>query len=490
MTLTQRIKNAGLWQTLQIIVQATVQFGYVAIMARLLTKADFGLMALASGFIGFGTIFSEGGMGASLIQRQNITQKHINAALQGSLIIGFVIFIILFFSAHYIAKFFGQPPLESIIKIVGLNVILGSVNSISIGLLQKNFKFKLTSNITILATIIGYALGVLLAFLNFGVWSLVAATMTISFLSSVTMFYFAPIKLSMKFHFKEWKELISFGFGIILLKINNYLSDQGLNLVLGKIFSPAQLGVFERTYTVKTIPSSYIGNVLDTIMFPAMSEIQDEHERLFHTYQYSLGIVNSILMPVAVFLIFFSKEIVLILFGNKWLEAILPLQIMFVVLPFSSSGRMADSVIRAKGLIYKNVIRKFLYVIVLFIAVSFGAYYNGLIGAAIGVTFSHLFNYLITLVLVKKIFNKKASEIFFLPILSGLRLSVLVLFFALLFSFFLRQFAFNAIIFFVVNTLIIGLTICFIGWKKPTILGVYLHDLLVILFPKLKKRNF
>jgi hypothetical protein len=92
--------------------------------------------------------------------------------------------------------------------------------------------------------------------------------------------------------------------------------------------------------------------------------------------------------------------------------------------------------------------------------------------------------------LVKKIFNKKAKEIFFLPILSGLRLSVLVLFFALIFSFFLRQFAFNAIIFFVVNTLIIGLAVGFIGWKKPTILGVYLHDLLVMLFPKLKKRNF
>ena len=94
MGLVKKLKSAGKWQTLQIVIQVIAQFGYMAIMARLLTKADFGLMALALSFIGFGTIFSEGGMGVSLIQRKNINQKHINAALQSSVLIGVVIFAI------------------------------------------------------------------------------------------------------------------------------------------------------------------------------------------------------------------------------------------------------------------------------------------------------------------------------------------------------------------------------------------------------------
>lgn len=487
MDLTRKLKNAGIWQLLQVVVQAITQFVYIAVMARLLSKADFGLMALASSFIGIGIIFSEGGMGSALIQRQNITQKHINAALQGNLFIGLAVFVIFFFTAHFIAQFYNQPLLELIIKVIGVNVILSSVNNVSRGLLHKNFQFKITSNVIVFTTIIGYTIGIVLAFLGFGVWSLVATTLAISLLSTACMFYYAPIKLSVKFYLQEWKELFSFGFGVILLKINNYIGTQGINLVLGKIFPPAQLGVFERTYSIKTIPSRYLGNILDTIMFPAMSEIQDENVRLFRIYQHSLGVVNSVLMPVAVFLIFFSEEVVLILLGDKWLEAVLPLQIMFAVLPFSSSGRMADSVIRAKGLIYKNVVRKFLYVLVLITTVSMGAINYGLKGAAIGVTFSYLFNYIIMLILVEKIFNKRAKEIFLLPILSGLKLSLLMLLQLMLFSFLLKQFETSFILNFIIITFLMIGVMGLIIWKKPALLGVYLQETIIRLFSKIKK---
>src|SRR5690606_13071767 len=94
MSLAKKLKSAGLWQTLQIVVQVVTQFAYIGIMARLLTKADFGLMALANGCIGLGMIFSNSGMGSALIQQKNATQKHMNAALHGSFIISLVVFII------------------------------------------------------------------------------------------------------------------------------------------------------------------------------------------------------------------------------------------------------------------------------------------------------------------------------------------------------------------------------------------------------------
>src|SRR5690606_34289468 len=111
--------------------------------------------------------------------------------------------------------------------------------------------------------------------------------------------------------------------------------------------------------------SKYLGGILDKVMFPVMSQIQDDEERLFKIYHFGLGFSNSILMPIALYLIYFSEAIVLILLGREWMEAVIPLQIMFGILPFSISSRMADSVIRAKGYIYKNVIRKYIYVLVL-----------------------------------------------------------------------------------------------------------------------------
>ena len=487
MNITEKLKNAGLWQALRVVLQLIIQFTYMAIMARLLSKADFGLMALASSFIGFGTVFSEGGMGAALIQRQNITQKHMNAAFQSAIFIGLVLFIVFFLVAPSIANFFNQPDLELIIKVAGVNIILSALSSVSISLLQKHFQFKLITTATTIITVIAYSIGVVFAFQGFGVWSLVVATLASTVLSAIVMFFLAPIKLSYRFYWQEWKELFSFSSGYIILKIINYFANSGLNLVLAKIFTPAILGVFERSYKIKTLPSSYFGNILDTIMFPAMAEIQDEKERLFRTYQHSLGLVNSALMPITLFFVFFSKEIVLIILGDKWMDAIIPLQIMFIVMPFSSSGRMADSVVRAKGLIYKNVYRKGLYTVVLIATVALGAYYYGLIGAAIGVTFSYLFNYCIMLILVKSIFKKGIEEIFLKPVLSGFKISIILLPVILLSTYLTKFIVDNSVLYFILNTIFISSFIGVIVWKKPALLGEYIHETIVRLISKKKK---
>ena len=487
MALTNKLKKAGFWQILQTLVILISQFAYIGIMARLLSKSDYGLMAIAGGFIGMGTIFSEGGRGAALIQSKNITPKHRNAALQRGSLVGGLIFTVFYFSSKHIATFFDQPQLDLIIKVIGVNVVLHSVSGISMMLLQKYFQFHKTALVTITSTIIGYITGIILGFKGFGVWSLVIATLTTSLINAVGFLYLVPVKLSLKVNIKEWKELFSFGFGIILLKIANFFHDRGLNLILGKILSADLLGVFERTSKIKILPSSYIGKILDTIMFPAMSEIQDEHERLFRIYQQSLGMVNSLLMPIAAFLIFYSKEIVLILLGNDWLEAVLPLQIMFVVLPFSSSGRMADSVIRAKGLIYKNVARKYIYVTVLITTTALGAYFYGVIGAAIGVTFSFLFNYIIMLFLVKRIFKKPVAEIFLKPVIEGAKLTALVLIIIAILNTVFNNWGQASILNFLIITSIIAAIVLIIILKKPSLLGHYLHIVINQILFKNKK---
>lgn len=484
MSLVHKLKNAGLWQSFQTGMQIVAQFGYTAIMARLLSKSDFGLMALAGSFIAFGTLFGEAGMGAALIQRKTLSKHHHSAAFQGSIISGLTIFLIFFFSAGVISSFFHQPDLEMIIKVVGVTIILSSVNSISVSLLQKEFRFKQTSLVLTVNTLIGYGTGIFLGFKSWGVWSLVAATVITSLLNTIVLLSLAPVKVSFRFRLKEWKDLFSFGSGIILLKINNYLGSQGLNLVLGRTFLPAQLGVFERAGQIKNLPGGYIGNVLDTVMFPAMSEIQDQKERLFKIYQHALGIVNTILIPVSVYLIIFAKEVVLILLGDRWSDAVLPLQIMFIVLPFSASGRMADSIIRARGLIYKNVKRKSLFIVVLFTLVLIGGHFYGVAGAAAGVTLSHLFNYCIMLLLVKKIFGKKIAEIFLHPVLSGVNLTVIVLLTTAFYSVVFYTWAGQPVLKFLVISFLVIVTLLISAYKRPSILGVYLRYLVEEFFKK------
>lgn len=478
MSLTNKIKSGGFWNLLETIGMVLCQFGYISIMARLLTKADFGLMALATAIIGLGTIITEGGMGAALIQRQNITNRHKNAALLGNFLTGVIFFILAFFLSNTIAHFFDQPELENIIKVIALNFILLAISSVSLNLLYKSLNFKYSSILTLIATVLGYTFGVVLAYNGYGVWSLVFATLLMSAIKAMIFFYFAPIKLQPGWYVKEWKELFAFGSGMILLKFSNYLGNGGINLALGKVFAPSLLGVFERSFQIKTLPSKYLGGILDKVMFPVMSQIQHEEERLFKVYHFGLGLSNSILMPVALYLMYFSEAIVLILLGKEWMDAVVPLQIMFAVLPFSISSRMADSVIRAKGYIYKNVIRKYMYVVVLLTSTIILGYYYGIMGAAIGVTGSYLFNYLLMIMLVKNIFKKPIKKIFYNPLKEAFLLSLYLICF-LIFNYFIVKFiGISALVNFVVSSCVLAVFILLIYMKKPVLLGEFIGNVL------------
>ena len=475
MSLGSKIKHAGKWQTFSVLSLNVLKIVYFSIMTRLLLKADYGLMAIISGIIGIGNIFIQGGMGAALIQRKKINNKHINGALQTSLFLGLILYVALYITAPFIALGYNDLRLENLIKVASLNFVLLALVSISTSLLFKYYSFKNVAIVDIIANIIGYGAGVYLAMNGYGVWSLVVATLITSLLSAIALFYLAPFKISLKLHYKEGSQLFSFGFGIVLLSFSSFLSRNGLNLIFGKFFTQDMLGVYERSSRVKEIPSELLAKIVNQVMFPAMSEVQDEKERLVKIYKFGLGFSNSIMIPATVFLVFFSAEIVQILMGPNWPEAVLPLQIMFLILTFSNAGKTTDEVIKAKGLVYKNVTRKYIFTAIILVLSGILGYLYGINGAAIGIVVSHFINYVMMLVLVKNIFKGSIKEYFYQPLVAGLRLGfyvgILIFAFKYLFNLWGRT---DVTMFMVFTT---GLLIVCAGLLKfkPSVFGQYLE---------------
>lgn len=478
MSLTKKIKNAGKWQSLSVVSLNILQLVYFAIMTRLLLKEDYGLMAIVNGIIGIGNIFIQGGMGSALVQRKDVNYRHINGAMQTNVFMGLLLYAFFYFLSPYISTVYNDVRLDELIKVASLNLILLALNNVSVNLLLKNFHFKNASLVDIGSNIIGYGIGVYLAIIDYGVWSLVIATLCSSLISTIAMFYFAPIKISFRLHYKEAGQLFGFGSGMMLLSFSNFLSNKGLNLVFGKIFAQDILGVYERTSRIKELPSQFLASIINKVMFPVMSEIQDENEKLVRIYKFGLGVSNSIMIPITVFLVFFSAEIVQILMGPNWNEAVLPLQIMFLALTFSNSGKMTDAVIRAKGLIYKNVTRKYIYTALTIILSGYLGYLYGINGAAVGIVLSYFINYLMMIVLVKNVFKGSMKEYFFEPLMSGIRLGVyvaiLIIGFKSLFNLWQKTDVFMFM------TFIIFLLLVFIAVVKlkPNILGHYLKTVI------------
>jgi PST family polysaccharide transporter len=310
---------------------------------------------------------------------------------------------------------------------------------------------------------------------DYGVWSLVIATLTASLLSSLTLFYIAPMNISLKVHYIEARELFGFGFGVILLTFSSFLSRNGLNLIFGKIFAQDILGVYERTARIKEIPSEFLSKVINQVMFPVMSEVQDENERLIKIYKFGLGFSNSIMIPATVFLVFFSAEIVQILMGDNWPEAVLPLQIMFLILTFSNAGKTTDEVIKAKGLVYKNVTRKYIFTGIIIVLSGFLGYLYGISGAAVGIVISHFVNYIMMIILVKSVFGGAIGEYFYQPLVAGLKLGlylgILISVYKFLFSLWDKTDVTMFIVFMLVLLILCGFLLMF----KPSVFGPYLE---------------
>lgn len=435
-------------------------------------------MAIAGAIMGVGNIFVQGGMGTALIQKKNINDNYINAALQTSLLFGIVLFGVFFLLAPLLSSFYGDYRLNSIIKVISVNFILLAISNISINLLHKKFKFKNTALITIVSLLLGYMTGIYLALNDFGVWSLIVATLLTSFIKTIGCFMYAPFKVSNKFHYKEAKELFGFGSGMMLLAISNYFSNNGLNLIFGKIFTPGVLGIFERTSLLKTLPSQFLGNIIDKVMFPVMAEIQDQENKLITMFTFGMGLSNSLMIPMSIFLIFYSPEIVGILMGEEWSDAVLPLQIMFVVLPFSNAGRMADSIIRAKGLVYKNVTRKYIFTALIISLSSTLGYFYGIIGAAIGISVSYIVNYIMMIVLVRNVFNKTFKDIFVIPILTGLKLGLFMAVSIISYKTVFQLWFTSSIPHFISFVIFLGLISLVLAKFKPKIYGVYISTTL------------
>ncbi len=475
MSLSGKIKHAGKWQSFSVLSLSVLQILYFSVMTRILLKEDYGLMAIINAIIGVGNIFIQGGMGSALIQKKEINNRHINGALQTSMLLAVILYAIFYITAPYIASVYNDLRLDHLIKVSSLNIILLALSNISVNLLFKYYHFKNAAIVQIIASIIGYGTGVYLAMNDYGVWSLVIATLITSLLSAIAMFYLAPIKISLNVHYKEARELFGFGSGMMLLTFSNFLSNRGLNLIFGKIFAQDILGIYERTSRVKDIPSQFLAKIINQVMFPVMSEIQDEKERSIRIYKFGLGLSNSIMIPTTVLLVFFSAEIVQILMGTKWSEAVTPLQIMLLVLTFSNSGKMTDTVIRAQGLIYKNVTRKYIFVVIILVLSGALGYLYGINGAAIGIVISHFINYVMMIVLVKNVFKGTIKEYFFKPFIAGLKLGIYLGVLIFGYNHLFNLWGKTDVIMFIVFMAVLLLLCAILVKSKPTVFGEYLE---------------
>ncbi|QEC69588.1 lipopolysaccharide biosynthesis protein [Panacibacter ginsenosidivorans] len=476
----QKLVKTGIWQVLNTVVVLVSQIGANAIMARYVTDVEFGLMAITNAFVNFACFFSEAGMGDALLQRKVVEPQHKNAALYFSVLVSVVLYVIFYFCAPLIADFYGKPELINILRVLGFSFILLSIGSSSLNLMQKNFNFKQVFFSDSLSLFASNILGVVLAMKGYGAWSVVWSILFYNAARMVMVWIIEPIPLKLGATLKHWKDLAGYGAGLTLIRINNYVSGFGIMLEIGKLVSIALLGAFERSYRYTNLPVRYIGDMLQKIMMPFMSKMQDEDEKLYVFFYRAQSFSNSLLVPISLFGLVFCKPIVFILLGHKWENAIIPMQILFLSLPFRITTKVADALMRSKQLVYRNAGRKFQYVVILCVGIYVGWLFdkNSLVGISTAVTLASVFNYVAMLLTIRRrVFTQGWQKLIISPFKNGLLLSVCIIAPAYGLYFLLNMFVQEQVVSFIIVTSIVGVILLFLFLKRPKWLGEDFADM-------------
>ena len=386
---------AGLgWSYLSAGLYAVLQLAVIGILAHILDPAAFGLLGMALIFTNIAERLGQVGIGPALVQREQLTDLHRNVGATMGIILGFIMAGVLILLAPLFASFFREPALTAIIRVLSLLFVFDGFALLSDITLQRELRFRELAAIENLAYFFGAGLiGIGGALLGWGVWALVISQLALRFFRLVLFRWFIPISYTWSLDKSALRDLLSKGFGFSAGRLLSFVALYGDNFVVGRTLGPAALGIYSRSYQLMTLPSTYVGQMADRVLFPALSGRQKDKTALGNAMLILIEVLALVSMPISVIMLLASQEIIGFLLGKNWNEAIAVLQILAYGVFFRAGYKCGDTIIRSIGDVYKHAAIQGVYALCIVVGSLVGARW-GTSGVAWGVLTAVFLNYL------------------------------------------------------------------------------------------------
>ncbi len=321
------VKGVG-WSFIDNIASSGVTFLVGLVLARLLTPAEYGIMAMIAIFIAISNSIIDSGFSNALIRKIHIDRIDYNTVFYFNLLVSIVIYLLLFFASPAISSFFKEPILINVTRIIGWVVIINALAIIPRTIFVRNIDFKTQTKISLISSISSGIIGIGMALSNMGVWSLVGQQISRQLLNTLFLWIFCKWRPVWEFSIKSFRELFGFGSKLLLSGLLDTIYKNIYYIVIGRFYTSSQLGQFTRAEQFKTIFSSNLTTVVQRVSYPVLSSIQEEPERLREAYRKVIKITMLVTFACMLGLAAVSKSLLLILIGEKWLPAVHFLQII------------------------------------------------------------------------------------------------------------------------------------------------------------------
>ena len=314
------VKGVG-WSFIDSFAGQGITFLVGIVLARLLTPEEYGLIGIITIFIAVFNSIVDSGFSNALIRKNDAKEIDYNTVFIANMVVSVVLFFVLFFSASLIANFFNQPQLKPLSQVMASIVVINAFAIIQRTLLVKRIDFKTQTKVSLISSITSGVLGVTMAYLGYGVWSLVGQQLSRQLLNSLFLWIYSKWFPKLQFSWNSFKELFGFGWKLLVSGLIDTVWREIYQVIIGKCYSPATLGQYTRSLQFGSIFSSNLNSVVQRVSFPVLSSIQDDKERLKQAYRRVIKVTMLVTFTLMLGLAAVSKPMILAFIGDQWLVA-------------------------------------------------------------------------------------------------------------------------------------------------------------------------
>ena len=348
-SLKSRTVSGVFWSGVERFSVQAVQLVIGILIARVLSPTDYGIVGMLAIFLSISQMLISSGFVAALIRKIDRTQTDCSTVFYFNILVGFFLYFILFFSAPLIAAFFKTPILIPITRVLAFTLVFNSLTVVQRALLIAKVDFKTQAKVTFLATILSGALGIWMAYHDYGVWALVAQAVVSAALTTLLLWFFGKWQPSWVFSWSSFWEMFSFGSKLIVSRLIETLYHQAHTLIIAKVYSSRELGLYARAQNFADFPSSNITGIFSRVTYPLLCELQDDEERLCSTYRSYLRLSAYIIFPMTLGLSVLATPLILVLLTEKWAGSIIFLQILCFSMMWIPVHAINLNILQVKG---------------------------------------------------------------------------------------------------------------------------------------------
>lgn len=343
-SLKDRAIKSFIWNFLEKAGSQSIALIIQIVLARLLTPSDFGTMAIMVVFVNIGTVFVQSGLNTALIQKRDLTDLDVDTAFWLSFTIAALLYSILFFIAPFIASFYSMKYLVWPLRILCLIFLFNSYFAVQSALVTRDLEFKRLFKANLIAMIISGIAGISAAFLNLGIWALVAQQVIFSAVSALVIGLETKWLPKMKFSLSEAKTLYSFGWKLLASGLLETTYQSLSDLIVGKKYAASALGYFNQGKKYPMTLGTVLDNTIQPIMLSTVSKVQTDIVKVKQIVRRSLKLSTFIILPLMAFCAVAAESIICLVLGEQWIGSapfFRAFCIVYALLPIHSTNLQA-----------------------------------------------------------------------------------------------------------------------------------------------------